>query len=139
MSDILTLARENDLPPKWDGLVVLWDGWQYAPSGVFVCPPPKNDVCEGCKAPKLERGFPTWSTNKGLVAVSGVLTHADLRYEEENRKRLGRIAHKRKARALYRLTAFRCNVCSLDEVWDMDTDEWWVLDHTDYSDDGSVY
>lgn len=137
MSDLLTLARENDLPPKWNGLAVLWRGWEYVPAGTFICPPPKIDVCEGCGMPTTERGFPAWSTNRGLVAVASFLTHDDLRYEEENRARLGRIVHKRKPRALYRLTVFRCHSCALDTVWDHDTDEMWNLDHTDYGNEGS--
>ena len=31
MSDLLTMLREHDLPPRWDGLAVVWEGWQYAP------------------------------------------------------------------------------------------------------------
>ena len=55
----------------------------------------------------------------------------------ENRERLRSLAHKRKSIALWRLYAFRCPDCRLDTVWDHDTDEWWTLDHTDYSDAGS--
>ncbi|WP_426243723.1 hypothetical protein [Nocardioides sp. LHG3406-4] len=136
--DLLTMLRVHDLPPTWDGLAVLWSGWEYASPGLFICPPPLREVCEGCGLPTTERGFPAWSTNRGLVAVSAVLTHDDLRYEEENRARLGALAHRRKPRALFRLHAFRCHSCSLDDIWDTDTDEWWTLDHTDYGDDGST-
>lgn len=140
MTDLLTLLREHDLPPKWDGLAVLWRGWEYQQAGVFLCPPPtpREDRCGGCKEPLTERGFPVQSVNKGLVAVSSVLTHDDLRYEEDNRERLGRLAHKRKPRALWRLYVWRCPNCRLDTVWDTDTDEWFDLDETDYSDAGSV-
>lgn len=135
--DLLVGLRQHDLPPKWDGLAVLWDGWEYAPSGVFMCPPPQREVCEGCGRPSMERGFPCYSRTKGLVAVSTVLTHDNLRYESENRERLGWARGKRAPRAFYRLFAFRCHHCQVDTVWDTDTDEWWTLDHTDYGDEGS--
>lgn len=144
MSDLLTELREHDLPPKWDGLAVLWRGWEYDTSHqVFICPPPPPSMCEGCGEREKYRGFSTRSVNKGLVAVSSILTHDDLRYEEENRERLGfagRVvaSRTRKPRALWRLYVWRCGTCKLDTVWDTDADEWFTLDHTDYGDDGSA-
>lgn len=136
--DLLSLLRKHDLPPMWDGLAVLWNGWEYVPPSTLTMFHSRGrDVCEGCGMPDTERGFPCWSANRGLVAVSAVLTHDDLRYEEENRARLGHLAHKRRPRALWRLHAFRCHHCKLDTVWDVDTDEMWTLDHTDYGDEGS--
>lgn len=133
MTDLLTLAREHDLPPFWNGRAVLWRGWEDPEPGVtFICPPPKErHVCEGCGSTQ------EWVVNRGEVAVWPSLTHDDLRRENENRQRLGSLAHKRKPRSLWRLRAYRCPDCHLDTVWDMDTDEWWVLDHTDYGPEGS--
>ena len=36
------------------------------------------------------------------------------------------------------LVAFRCPGCGLDEVFDMDTEECWTLDGSDYGDEGST-
>ena len=134
MTDLLTLAREHDLPPKWEGLAVLWRGWEAGlRNHVIICPPPKTpECCAACGS------FEEPVTNRGLVAVALFLTHDQLRAEEENRKRLGSLAHKRKPRALYRLFAHRCPDCKHDVVWDTDTDDWWDLDHTDYGPDGST-
>jgi predicted RNA-binding Zn-ribbon protein involved in translation (DUF1610 family) len=35
------------------------------------------------------------------------------------------------------LALFRCMTCGFTEVWDMGTDQWWELDESDYSDEGS--
>jgi hypothetical protein len=139
MSDLLSMLRDNDLPPKWDGRVIVWQGWQYAPSGVHVCPTPQREVCEGCGMPTLERGFPCWSTNRGLRADSTVLTLDDYREEEAARADLPRkVQHKLRCHWWIELTAFRCHHCSLDTVWDMTTGDMWRLDHMDYGDEGSV-
>lgn len=131
MTDLLTMTREHDLPPKWNGRAVLWEGWRATPGPVFICPPPKLRCCEGCGS------LAEPVSNRGLVSVWSSFTHDDLRAEEENRARLGSLAHKRKPRALWRLRAYRCPDCKLDTVWDTDTDEWWTLDHTDYGHEGS--
>lgn len=139
MRDLLSMLHEHDLPPRWDGRAVAWQGWEYAPSGVFICPTPKGDVCERCGMPTLERGFPCWSTNRGLRADSVRLTIDDFRNEEDVRGRLPKkIRHKAPRHWWVELTAFRCHHCSLDTVWDMTTGEMWTLDHTDYGSDGSV-
>lgn len=134
MSDLLTMLREHDLPPKWDGRVVLWEGWRDPDRGVlFICPPSRQrHVCEGCGSTQ------EWVSNRGRVAVWASLTHDDLRADDENRRLLGGAAHKRKPRSLWRLYAYRCPDCRLDTVWDTDTDEWFTLDHTDYGAEGSV-
>lgn len=138
MSDLLTLAREHDLPPKWDGHVVAWEGWEYAPSGVFICPRPRLDVCHGCGRPTMERGFPCWSTNKGLRADSTRLTLDDFHAEEAARARLPFRAKGKLPRHWWiELVAHRCHDCSLDSVWDTTSGEWWDLDHTDYGPEGS--
>lgn len=131
MTDLLTMLREHDLPPRWDGHAVLWHGWETRLAPIFICPPPRPTCCEGCGS--LAESV----TNRGMVAVWASLTPEDLRAEEENRRRLGPLAHKRRPRAVWRLYAFRCPDCQLDVVWDTDTDEWWTLDHTDYGSEGS--
>lgn len=139
MSDLLTMLRKHDLPPRWDGRAVVWQGWEYAPSGVFICPPPTRDVCEGCGMPRTERGFPCWSTNRGMRADSARLTPDDYATEEAARARLPfRVKGKMPRHWWLELTAFRCHHCQLDTVWQYEGDEWWTLDHTDYGDEGSV-
>lgn len=134
MTDLLTLAREFDLPPRWDGLLVVqWTPWEARPDTVFICPPPKTrPCCPACGSPE-----PNVSC-RGMVALSSLVTRERWEREEENRTRLGRLAHKRKPLALWRLYAYRCQDCRHDQVWDMLTGEWWNLDHTDYSDEGST-
>jgi hypothetical protein len=73
-----------------------------------------------------------------MVALRADLTRAQWEYEEENRARLRKLAHKRAQVALRRLDAIRCQDCRHDQVWDTDTDEWWDLDHTDYGTEGST-
>lgn len=135
--DLLVELREHDLPPKWDGLVVVWHGWEYQ-RPAFICPPPKKDCCEACGTPFGFRGFPTQSVNRGRVALRPSITVEDIEAHDENRRRLGSLAHKSPSIALWRLHAFRCPGCQVDTVWDTDTDEWWTLDHTDYGADGSA-
>lgn len=133
MTDLLTLLREHDLPPYWDGLAVVWDGWQTTlRNQVFLCPPPKSPPCCAACGSLAEP-----VSNRGLVAIWPSLTHDDLHDDVENRRRLGTLAHKRKPRGTWRLRAFRCPDCRHDQVWDVDADETWDLDHTDYGPDGS--
>lgn len=125
MTDLLVLAREFDLPPKWDGLAAVWDGWEEPLEGrIFICPAPARSVCTACGSVESQ------VMNRALVAKSRRFTHDDI----EGRKR----GHQPGRVALYRLHAFRCPDCKQDSVWDMETDQWWDLDPTDYGPDGSV-
>lgn len=77
-------------------------------------------------------------TNRGRVARVPAVTHESIHQNDEVRDRLpASQRHRVTAKALYRLFAYRCPDCQLDVVWDTDTNETWVLDHTDYGDDGS--
>lgn len=103
MSDLLTMVREHDLPPRWDGKDVTWGDWQ-GPLPVFICPPPSlADTC--CKA-------------------CGSIGH-----NVHNRGYIEQLL------ALY---AFRCTDCKHDQVLEIETNELWDLDHTDYGADGST-
>lgn len=132
MTDLLTLAREHDLPPRWDGRIVTWTDW-VPQLPAFVCPPPAlaDTCCQRCGS------LAASVTCKGLVALSPRTTQEDLEYEEENRRRLKSLAGKRPHLALFRLYAFRCPDCKHDQVWDTDTNDFWDLDPSDYGDDGS--
>lgn len=136
MTDLLTLLREHDLPPRWDGLAAVWDGWHMPPADpVFICPPRAvhASCCEGCGSTA------TQPMNRGRVARVPAVTHDRIREVDAARDRLpAGQRHRIPGKALHRLVAFRCPDCQLDVVWDMDTREWWTLDHTDYGSEGSV-
>lgn len=44
----------NDLPPRWDGAPITWDGWTEPG---FICPPPKEHerACDQCGAIDTKR------------------------------------------------------------------------------------
>lgn len=51
--------RVHDLPPKWDGLAVDWEGWQQFPSTLDFHMRPKH-LCTACasdRRPALNFGF----------------------------------------------------------------------------------
>jgi hypothetical protein len=122
----------HDLPRFWDDLAVVWDGWHAPLSPVFVCPPPPPSCCVACGS----MAEPV--VNRGRVARASFITHEQIDKREESRDRLPvSLKHHPRRNALYRLFAHRCPDCKHDEVWDMDTDEWWKLDAGDYADEGS--
>lgn len=131
MSAQLTFQREFDLPPFWDGLAVVWDGW-HLPPHAFVCPSPQRDCCAGCGSGAQPRH------KRGRVAVSAIVTHQMIADADANRDRLPTsMKHKAKCRASYRLVALRCPDCGHDAVIDLEGDEW-ELDPTDYGPEGSA-
>jgi hypothetical protein len=132
MNDLLVELRDHDLPPRWDGLACVWDGWETVTPAI-ICPPPKTSGCEGCgsAAPAV--------MNRGRVARIPAVTHASIRETDKARERLPlHVRYRLPMKADYRLTAFRCPDCLLDVVWDQTTAECWTLDHTDYGHEGSV-
>lgn len=142
MTDLLTLLREHDLPPRWDGRAVWWEGWRpdlEAVGPVFICGPGaralRARVCEACGSQARP------SVNRGHVARVPATTverwHA--RCEAWARLPVGsrHLLPKYPSGAI-ELHAFRCPDCLLDTVWDRPADEWWTLDHADYGLDGSV-
>lgn len=134
MTDLLTGLRAHDLPPRWDGLAVVWDGW-HPQLPAFICPPPKlPDCCRRC-------GSITQAViNRGRVARVPAVTHDAIEAADDRRDRLPTgERHRIKAKALLRLYAFRCPDCKHDQVLDIDSNELWDLDDTDYGDDGSTF
>src|SRR5690349_10788516 len=109
MPDLLVLAREYDLPPRWDGGPVEWEPWQPA-TPMFICPPPDDmGACDHCGS--LEERI----TAKGIVTpLPGV-------------HRIGG----------HQLRAFRCPDCQHDRVWDSLTDDVFDLGPEDYGESGS--
>lgn len=120
MTDLLTLSRDHDLPPKWDGHPVEWEGWRDS-IDVFICPPPRDrEPCEACGCigkPVMNSGTVTVHWPDSVTAIG----------RTRLRERVSRS----------RLTVFRCTQCRHDTVLDHNTDQWWDLDYTDYGPDGS--
>lgn len=107
--DLLTYSREHDLPPKWDGHPTHWDGWRDTP--IMFIRQPDRDVCVACG-----------STTRPIMN-SGIV-HIDID---------GLTQPIRKGR----LYVFRCLDCYHDTIHNVNTGEWWELDHTDYGPHGS--
>lgn len=117
----LALAS-HPLPVAWDGRAVAWDRWE-APVPVFVCPPPKPQPCEcgSLAAPFTARGRRDPSAER--------VANAD------SLPRIGRRAPL--VWSVYDLHAARCPSCGSVTVWDMESDERWTLDESDYGPTGS--
>lgn len=116
-----------ELPASWDGLEVAWRGWSSY--HVFVCPPPKpkDAACQRCGS------LAQPSHNSGVVHPPA----ADASFETlAALYQAGTLADT--PTPLVWLHAFRCPDCQLDTVWDQRTDEWWVLDASDYGPQGST-
>ena len=136
MSDQLELQlREFDLPRFWDGLAVVWDGWEPPHTGLmFICPPTSagRSCCPACGSQAQA------SRNHGRVARVPAVTHEAIAADDANRERLPLMLRgKRRSKALVRLFAFRCPDCRHDVVHDVDTDQVWDLDLSDYGPEGS--
>lgn len=102
-------SHPHDLPPRWDGCRVEWDGWREW-DGLFVCPPRRSaeSTCEECGAKRV------FACNQGRVVDPSAGTP-------------------------HHLTARRCPVCGLDyvECFTPDGVVTWVLESCDYGDLGS--
>ena len=120
----LSLWARNDLPPKWDGRRVDWSEWNTDP--MFVCVRPASLAPRGTVYPLDGEMFETHEprvkrTRSGREYQAGVqIVTANWRNPVTS------------------IVAFRCPGCGLDEVFDMDTEECWTLDGSDYGDEGST-
>jgi len=114
MIDLLYLARDNDLPPAWDGHHVEWEGWTDQPP-IFLCgrgaAAARREVCPACG-----------STAPSVRNVGHYNLGRDWRTGYERTRRL---------------VALRCPDCMHDQVWETWKNTWWDLDPSDYGDDGS--
>lgn len=135
----LPVDRPHDLPPRWDGKVVLWEGWRalHTDGPVFLCPPGPPQCCPACGS------FTPAVTNRGKVATSTLVTMAQLVDEQAALDHLPlsqqyKYRAGRRPLALYGITAFRCPDCRFDQVLDTDG-VLWNLDESDYGDAGSIY
>lgn len=112
MSDLLYLARDHDLPPRWDGHAVTWTGWTE---------PPVVHMCG--------RGAAVLSRHVCVACGSVTPTVMNTGRYFVRSMRSGRINGRR-------ITVFRCPDCRHDMVRDYDR-AWWDLDPSDYGDEGS--
>lgn len=101
--------RLHDLPPAWDGVPVTWRPWQTGRSTLVFHVRNAELACRACGL-----------LDEDLTAV-GII---DLDIPRNGWRP--------------RLHAHRCRGCGRDQVHDLDTDEMWDLDATDYGDAGSV-
>lgn len=120
MSDLFTATRPNDLPPRWDGHPVTWEGWKDLPT--ILCGKIKREPCHACGSPAQV------IMNVGTIAVS----LAQVGVAAIRRKRISAVQH-------WRIYAIRCPDCRADQVYDLSDwpGRWWDLDPEDYGDDGS--
>lgn len=132
MSDLLDAAgigdvpTTHDLPALWDGHRVEWAGWRQEPRTTLDFHG-SREVCPHCASSA------TQSINYGVVwAKPSGLLQFPRRHAWNSSKLRDDGDH-----AVKWLTAYRCPDCRTDEVWDRFSDELWVLDNTDYTDDGS--
>ena len=105
--------RPNQLPPRWDGCTIEWEGWQPDYSTLRFH---SKQVCAHCGSSARP------ITNVGRVRVDapkGV-----------------RVLYKVRGYQRGRLYAFRCPDCLHDVVVDLKGDSW-DLEESDYEDSGS--
>ena len=115
------------MPPRWDGHRVDWRGWEVPPpttlerfhGGLVVCP-----HCASTRPQAINLGV-VW------VKPTGLLSFPSKQHWDARGSRSGG------DHAAQWLTAYRCLDCRTDEVEDRMTGELWVLDDSDYGDDGS--
>lgn len=112
----LPFSHDHDLPPRWDGALITWAGWCDPIPTTWNLHRPGQDRCEGCG----HRG----ETASNLGTIHHALTALD-----------GQAS--RRAGLTTALCAYRCPVCHLDTVIDLTTGEAWILDESDYHDEGS--
>lgn len=122
----------HDLPPFWDGEKVRWEPWSDG-GRIIICPPPRIEetACDQCGV---------IDQSKKLICSGMRLDQGVKNYREKRRLPAGKTYwHTTMLPPAWirDLVAFRCHHCGHDRVWDQRTDEWWDLDESDYSDDGS--
>jgi ribosomal protein S27E len=102
---------EADLPPKWDGVPVQWQGWSDLRSTLVYHLPVDTLACRQCGVvdePLTNRGRRQFTY--GVIVLQGSSA----------------------------LMAARCRHCGHDTVTDMEAEETWDLDEEDYGPNGST-
>ena len=121
-----TGPRLHDLPPKWDGHRVEWHDWRVSQPTTLELHGLRSE-CPHCAstAPEAMSFGVVWAAPVGLIPFP-----AKRRWDARGTQSGG-------DHAAQWLTAYRCPDCHTDEVEDRMTGEMWILDDTDYDDDGS--
>lgn len=127
----LTLVKHR-LPPAWDGTPVKWDPFEE--DRIVLCGRGK-----WLEEMRCECG----STRASLIAMGRrqPLPGETMETTRPTTGRFGRTVYVPTtvpAVPVRDLTAYRCQDCGLDTVWDMRTDEWWTLGPEDYGPEGSI-
>ena len=120
-----TGPRLHDLPPKWDGHRVEWRGWRVSPRTTLEFHG-LREACPHCASttPEAINFGVVWAKPVGLIPFPGG------RWDARGSRQGG-------DHAVKWLNAYRCPDCRTDEVEDRMTRELWVLDDSDYDDNGS--
>jgi hypothetical protein len=124
--------RQHDLPPAWDGRKVRWEPWREPTHSASMDAHLGEEVCTECGtlAPRpYTRGLMDPAPGETETVTVTKRTHRT--------RRAYRATEQRAARPRYHLIALRCQHCRTDTVIDLCTHEQWVLDDTDYGDQGS--
>lgn len=126
--ELVPKLLERDLPVSWDGAPVIW-GPPVPVGSVFICPPPKPLPCPGCKR------FHLRGADSRIGYVSETLEPREVFNAGTGRGRkypMGAVRHPK-------LVLTRCLDCGHDQVYDLDAEELWDLDESDYGPEGSVH
>lgn len=119
---------DRPLPVAWDDQPVTWRPTDVVDEGqVFVCPPPKPSPCAGCREPA-----------QPVASWQGLVEHTEPGYWDRHPTTGRPRRHRTRTRLVVRLRLTRC-VCGHDVVVDLETDEVWDLDESDYGPAGSVH
>lgn len=112
-------GRRHDLPPRWDGAPIVWEPWVVGE--LFLCGDHMQyrrcAQCGSKQTPAVVHGM------RHIPLPPDVTPIGQARLQP------------REMRAALLLQ--RCRDCLHDTVWDCWTNEWWDLDDSDYSDEGS--
>ncbi len=136
--DLQLLGSPNTFPPlpqRWDGDHYLWDPWQQGvPSSLDIHMAADNDPnrCDACGTEAL----PHWAFGTRQPSAGEVVEVHRLRRTRRTRREY-LITDYERARPTRTLYATRCAWCGHTEVYDLTSDEHWILDDTDYGPEGS--
>lgn len=128
----LHLVTDLALPALWDGHAVGWTLQAPVEGRIFICPPPKQrDRCPGCglgTEPVVWRGLVHPLEGETVMRSVTKTLKSGRKYSVDEPV---------PAWATLELICWRCPNCRVDQVWDMRTDETWILGPEDYGPLGS--
>lgn len=106
----------HPLPVAWDGRKVDWEPWERSTVQICPTPPRARCACGANASPFTARGL-RHPASEDLARAEAI-------------PRIGRRTALVAPR--YDLFATRCPACGEVSVWDMVSDQHWVLDEADY-------